>query len=49
MISSLGEVTGLIWGAGHRGQCYFTAVGLDLEDIKTAVEVESYQSILKLW
>lgn len=41
LITSLGEVTGLIWGTSRKGQCYyFTPIGLALEDIEKATGME---------
>jgi hypothetical protein len=39
-----GELMGLIWGAGGKGQCYFTPIALVLEDIEktTGMTVELY-------
>lgn len=45
LISSLGELVGMIWGAGENGQCYFTPIRLVLEDIErvTGLQVELYK------
>lgn len=40
IVTSTGEVTGMIWGAGRRGQCYFTPIGLVIEDIEKATGME---------
>lgn len=40
IITSIGEVTGMIWGAGPRGQCYFTPIGLIIKDIEKATGKE---------
>lgn len=40
LITSTGEVTGMIWGAGRRGQCYFTPIWLIIEDIEKATGME---------